>query len=151
MHLKGSYNATCTLTISLNWNVCWQCVYCTQPPYNDKNTPSVFFVILLNVFPFLKSSLCPCDVTRTEAPPIIVWLTAFEHRLHWCLTSDPPWVNCHQLFHRPSRCSQDWLLSDWGVLLLDVIMNTVVVIYSRHLSRWRVLPLVLKGKRPRST
>ncbi len=29
---------------------------CTQPPYNDKNPPSVFFVISLNVFPFLKSS-----------------------------------------------------------------------------------------------
>ncbi len=63
------------------------------------------------------------------------WLTgAFQHRLHWCLTSDPPWVICHQLFHRRSRCRQEWLLRDWGVLLLDVIMNTAVVIYSRHLN-----------------
>ncbi len=31
---------------------------CTQPPYNDKNPPSVFFFFLiwLNHFPFLKSS-----------------------------------------------------------------------------------------------
>ncbi len=45
---------------------------CTQPPYNDKNPPSVFFVISLNVFPFLKSSRSLCDVTRTAAPPTIV-------------------------------------------------------------------------------
>ncbi len=43
------------------------------------------------------------------------------------------------------------ILSDWGVLLLlDVIMNIAVVIYSRHLSRRRHsgLPLFLKGMRP---
>ncbi len=52
------------------------------------------------------------------------WLTeAFQHRLHWCLTSDPPWVSCQQMFNCRSRCRQEWLLSDWGVLLLDVIMN----------------------------
>ncbi len=41
-------------------------------------------------------------------------------------------------------------LSDWGVLLLDVIMNIAVVIYSQHLSRWRRggLPLFLKGMCP---
>ncbi len=35
---------------------------CTQSPYNDTNPPSSFFVISLNVFPFLKSSrlsVCP--------------------------------------------------------------------------------------------
>ncbi len=53
-----------------------------------------------------------------EAPPTIVWLTGvFQHRLHWCLTSDPSWVSCHQSFHRRSRCRQ-------------VIMNIAVVIYS---------------------
>ncbi len=98
---------------------------------------------------FSNLAVCPCEVTWTEAPPTIVWLTeAFQHsRLRWCLTSDPPWVSCHQ-FHRQSRCRQEWLLSDWGVLLLDVIMNIAVVIYSHHLSGWRGLLLVLKGKRP---
>ncbi len=32
-----------------------------------------------------------------EGPPTIIWLTgAFQHRLHWCLTLDPPWVSRHQ-------------------------------------------------------
>ncbi len=45
------------------------------------------------------------------------------------------------------HCFTAGLLSDWGVLLLDVIMNIAVVIYSRHLSRWRHsgLRLFLKG------
>ncbi len=50
--LKGSYNATCTFTSCLNWNVCWQGVYTT--PYNGKNPPSVSF--FLNLYRFLKSS-----------------------------------------------------------------------------------------------
>ncbi len=44
-------------------------------------------------------------------------------------------------------CRQEWLLSVWGVLLLAVIMKIAVVIYSRHLSGWRGLRLVLKGKK----
>ncbi len=46
---------------------------CTQPPYNDKDPPSVF-LISLNNFPFLKpfSDACLCDVTQTQAPPTIV-------------------------------------------------------------------------------
>ncbi len=39
------------------------------------------------------------------------------------------------LFRHRSR--QECILSDWGVLLLDVVMNIAVVIYSRHLSCWR--------------
>ncbi len=39
------------------------------------------------------------------------------------------------LFRHRSR--QECLLSDWGVLLLDVIMNIAVVIYSWHLSCWK--------------
>ncbi len=34
-------------------------------------------------------------------------------------------------------------LSDWGLLLLDVIMNIAVIIYSRHLSCWRRKGLTL--------
>ncbi len=126
---------------------------CTQPPYNDKNPSGVLIFSSSKIcIPFSNRAVCLCDVTRTEAPPTIVWLTeAFQHRLHWCLTSDLPWVSCHQLFHRRSRCRQECLLSDWGVLLLDVIMSIAVVIYSSHLSRWRGLCLVLKGMRPRST
>ncbi len=39
-----------------------------------------------------------------------------------------------------TRCLR---LSDWGALLLDVIMNIAVVTYSRHLSRWRCRGLTL--------
>ncbi len=51
------------------------------------------------------------------------------------------------LFRCQSRSRQECLLSDWGVLLLDVIMSIAVVIYSRHLSGWRRsgLLLFLKG------
>ncbi len=129
---------------------------CTQPPYNDKNPLSVFFFYLIKSLPLSQiepiSDACLCDVTWTEAPPTIVWLTvAFQHRLHRCLTSNPSWVSCHQLFHRRSRCSQECLPSNWGVLLLDVIMNIAGVIYSCHLSGWRWLGLVLKWIRPQTT
>ncbi len=72
--LKGSSDVTCTFTSCLNWNVCWQCVY-TQPPYNDKDPPSVFFYLvksfpLSHIKPF--SDACLCDVTQTQAPPSIV-------------------------------------------------------------------------------
>ncbi len=113
---------------------------CTQPPYNDKNPTSAFFVILLNVFLFLKSSHLSLWRHTDGGPSHDCWLTvAFQHRLRWCLTSDPPWVSCHQLLHRQSKCRQEWLLSDCGVLLLDVIMNIAVDMYSHHLSDWRGL------------
>ncbi len=63
----------------------------------------------------------------------------------------PEWaVNSPQLFWRWSRCRQECLLCDWGALLLDVLMNTAIVIYSQHLSRWRRsgLRLFLKGMHP---
>ncbi len=120
---------------------------CTQPPYNDKNPPSCYFYLFF--YPFLKSSYLSMWRHTDGGPSHDCWLTvAFQHRLHWCLTSDPPWVSGHQLFHRRSRCRQEWLLSDWGVLLFHVIMNMAVVIYSRHLSGWRWLRLVFKGKKP---
>ncbi len=67
------------------------------------------------------------------------------------MCTQPPYNDKNKpLFRRRSRCRQECLLSDWGVLLLDVIMNTAVVIYSRHLSRWRRsgLLLFLKGMCP---
>ncbi len=74
-----------------------------------------------------------------QAPPTIVdWQVR--------LTLDPPWVSCElcAIVSPPvqgkTRCLR---LSDWGVLLLDVIMNIAVVIYFRHLSRWRRRGLTL--------
>ncbi len=54
------------------------------------------------------------------------------------------WVSCHQLFHHRGRSRQEWLLSDWGVLLLDVIMNIAVVIYSQYGLLWKELFLTDK-------
>ncbi len=44
MHFYNWFELKCVLAV------------CTQPPYNDKDPPSVFFFILLNHFPFLISS-----------------------------------------------------------------------------------------------
>ncbi len=76
----------------------------------------------------------PVAVTQTQAPPTIVdW--------HWRFTLDHPeravisWLTL--IWHRRG-CRQECLrLSDWGVLMLDVIMNIAVIIYSRHLNLWR--------------
>ncbi len=70
--LKGSYNATCTFTSCLSWNVCWQCVH--NHPIMIKIHP-VFFVILLNVFPFLKSSRMPMWRHTDGGPSHNCWLT----------------------------------------------------------------------------
>ncbi len=84
--------------------------------------------------------------SSVQTPPMIVdWQ---DH-----LTLDPPWVNWElsAIVSTPvqgkTRCLR---LSDWGVLLLGVIMNIAVVIYSWHVSRWRRsgLRLFLKGMRP---
>ncbi len=111
---------------------------CTHPSYNDKNPPSVFFKI-----PILKSPFSNQAVLRflsewrsfAQAPPTIVdWQD--------CLTLDPPWVNW-ELSASGAGKTRCLKLSDWGVLLLDVIMNIAVVIYSWHLSRWRCRGLTL--------
>ncbi len=120
---------------------------CTQPPYNDKNPPSVFlgFLISLSHFPFLISShsqMPVCVMSHRPRPSHDCWLALAFHHPEWAVISPP-------LLHRRTRSRQECLLSDWGFLLLDVIMNIAVVIYSRHLSRWRWsgLPLFLKGMR----
>ncbi len=80
---------------------------CTQPPYNDKDPPSVFF-ILVKSFPIFHinpfSDACLCDVTQTQAPPTIVdW--------HWCFSLDPPWVRCFVVGCHNEHSSRHLLLS----------------------------------------
>ncbi len=114
---------------------------CTQPSYNDKNPPSVFFFNLLKSLPLSQiepiSDACLCDCHTDPGPShdcLIVWLVFYLR---------PALSDLSSVRH----CFTAGLLSDWGVLLLDVIMNIAVVIYSRHLSRWRHsgLRLFLKG------
>ncbi len=108
----------------------------THPSYNDTKSSQCFF---LN--PYLKSPFWNQAILRflsewrssvQTAPTIVDW--------QGHLSLDPPRVSCHQstivstLVHGKTWCLR---LSDWGVLLLDVIMNIAVVIYSQHLSRWR--------------
>ncbi len=69
--------------------------------------------------------------SSVQAPPTIVdWQDRF--------TLDPPWVNCHPstIVSTPVQ-GKTRMFAIWGVLLLDVIMNIAVIIYSRHLSCWR--------------
>ncbi len=54
-------------------------VYTTQPAYNDKNPPRVFFLSTKIITPFSNRAVCLCEVTRTEAPPTIVdWQKRFS-------------------------------------------------------------------------
>ncbi len=97
--------------------------------------------IMIKIHPvfFFKSPFSNQAVLRVlsewcssaQAPPTIVdWQD--------CLTLDPPRVNWELLCRLRCRARQNRLrLSDLSVLLLDVIMNITVVIYSRHLSCWR--------------
>ncbi len=126
----------------------------TQPCYIDTNPSSVFFYLLKSlplsqIEPILEA--CLCDITQTQAPPTIVWLTVvFQHRLDWCLTLDLPCVSYHQsaiVSTLEHKMQTRMTPGDLGVLWLDVIMNISVVYYSRYLSRWRRsrLHLFLKG------
>ncbi len=120
------------------------------------------FILKIILYPFLKSSCLSMWCHMDGCSSHDCWLTvAFQHLLHWCLTSDrccaqfcyplnigrfrvrirggvrirqsyndfnergnnlsggrkwaqhQPWVSCHQLFHRQSRCRQEWLL--WAI------------------------------------
>ncbi len=115
---------------------------CTYPSYNDKTPPSGFFKIPILKSPFSNQAvlrfLSEWRSSAQAAPTIVDW----QGRL----TLDPPWVSWElsAIVSTPvqgkTRCLR---LSDWGVLLLDVIMNTAVIIYARHLSRWRRRGLTL--------
>ncbi len=77
--------------------------------------------------------------SSAQAPPT---------RVDWQgrLNLDPPWVSWElsAIVSTPvqgkTRCLR---LSDRGVQLLNVIMNIAVIIYYRHLSRWRHRGLTL--------
>ncbi len=94
------------------------------------------FINLVKSFPLSQiepfSDACLCDVTQTGPShdslidSSVSAQTGFVSNLthpEWAVISPP-------LFHRRSRCTQEWLLIDWSVLLLDVIMN---IMSSRHL------------------
>ncbi len=58
-----------------------------------------------------------CLVTRSKAAPTIVWLTVeFQHRLDWCLYLRPTELSS---VHHCFTAREEWLLSDWGDLLLS--------------------------------
>ncbi len=127
-------------------SVVWtkMCVWsvCTHPSYNDKKSTQWFFKIPILKSPFSNQAvlrfLSEWRSSAQTAPTIVNWQV--------CLTLDPPWVICHPsiIVSTPvqgkTRCLR---LSDWGVLLLDVIMNIAVVINSRHLSSWKRRGLML--------
>ncbi len=83
---------------------------CTQPPYNDKDPPSVFFLISLNHFPFLISShsqmlVCVTSHRPRPLPRLFIDTSVLpQTRPKWAVISPP-------LFRRWSRCRQEWLLS----------------------------------------
>ncbi len=96
----------------------------------------VCFFITKNHKPFLRSSHSQIIGRVTSHRPrllprlLINTGVLSQTRAEWTVISPP-------LFRLWSRCRQERLLSDWGVLLLEVIMDISVLIYSRHLSCWR--------------
>ncbi len=110
---------------------------CTHPSYNDKKSTRCFFFYFLS--PFSNQAVLRvlsewCSSVQT-APTIVDW----QDRL----TLDPPWVSWELSAIVSAGKIICLRLSDWGVLLLDVIMNIAVNIYSWHLSRWRRRGLML--------
>ncbi len=97
----------------------------------------------MNIDRFLRLSRSQSLVrvmSHRQAPP-----TTIDE--HCRFITDPLWVTA---VDSRSRGRHEYLLSDSGVLLLDVIINKAVVVYSRHLNLWRHrwLCLILKGIRP---
>ncbi len=68
--LKGSYNATCTFTSCLNWNVVGS--VCTQPPYNDTNPPSVFFNLKSLPLSQNEPPVCVTSHGRRPIPRLLI-------------------------------------------------------------------------------
>ncbi len=106
-----------------------KCVLVHIHPIMIKSTQCFLFIIIIisipiNNIPFLKSScsqLLGCVTSQTQA-----FSTILDWHYARTFTLDPSWVSCHQF---RSRSRQECLLRrDWGVLLLDVITNTAVVI-----------------------
>ncbi len=53
--VKGVIGWKIPFTCCLNINVCWKCVYCTHPPYNDKTSTQCFLLNPYFKIHFLKS------------------------------------------------------------------------------------------------
>ncbi len=119
---------------------------CTQPPYNDKNPPSAFFKSPQIISTFSDQAVHIFWAKWRSFVQALPMTIDWQYLPEWAVNSPP-------MFRRWSRSRQEWLLSDWGVLLLDVIMNIAVIIYSRNLSCWRrsELLLFLKGISPQSS
>ncbi len=113
---------------------------CTHPSYNDKNPPSFFKSLLKS--PFSNQAvlrfLSEWRSSAQPAPPIVDW----QDRL----TLDPPWVICPPL----CRLEECLWLSDWVVLLLDVIMIIAVLLpTSEPLKMQRInVTFVFEGNAP---
>ncbi len=122
----------------------WMCVgsVCTHPSYNYRNPPSVFLI------PILKSPFSNQAVLRFlsqwhssgQAAPTDSWLT----RSSYLRPALSELRELSAIVSTPVQGKTRYIrLSDWDALLLDVIMNIAVVIYSRHLSHWRRRGLTL--------
>ncbi len=118
MHFYKLFERKCVLAL------------CTHPPYNDKNPPSVFFYLLKSLpLSEIEPSVRVTSHRRRPLPRVLIDSSVLAQT---ALVS----YLCHQLFHCRSRCIHEWFLSNWGVLLLDVIMNIAVVIYSVAAGQW---------------
>ncbi len=109
---------------------------CTQPPYNDKNPPSVLFLIYSNLYPFFKSSRLSVWC-HTDGGPSHNSLIDSSVSAQTALVSylRPALSELSSVVSLLSSCRQEWLLSYWGVLLLKVIMNIAVFIIPLTLTR----------------
>ncbi len=127
--------------------MCWQCVYTTTLLWYKSTQCFLFYPNKSKPTPFSNQAvhrlLAGWRSSAQASPMIVDW--------QWCqslvLSQTALTVISLLLFWHWSRCRQECFLINWGVLLLDVIMNMAIVIYSQHLSHWghSGLCLILKG------
>ncbi len=93
-------------------------------PIMIKFHPVLFFFFFFNYDHFLRSGCC----SSAQAPPTIDTGVLSQLRPEWAVISPP-------LFRLQSRGRRGWLLSDWGALLLNVIMN--IAVWEGNVCFWR--------------
>ncbi len=110
MHFYKLFELKCVLALGS---------VCTQPPYNYKSPPSVFFYLLKSI----PLSQIPLPLSRANLRYLSVWCHMDKGRSHYslidssilaqtalvCYLRPTPWVSCHQLFYHRSRCIQECL------------------------------------------